>query len=89
MIRSSLHCIKSPNRISLIIKFKNHNLIAVQNQTQVRIRIIYDSILQRCANSARGCIQMAITIGLVIENVRMSRGWKAELVAYAICWSYF
>ncbi len=47
MIRLSLHCIKSPDQRSLIIKFKNHNLTAVRNQVQ--IRIIYDSILQQSA----------------------------------------
>jgi hypothetical protein len=31
MIKSRLHCIKSPNQRSLIIKFKNHNLAAIRN----------------------------------------------------------
>jgi hypothetical protein len=35
-------------------------------------------------NSARGCIQMAITAAVVTENVCMSRHWKAKLVAYII-----
>jgi hypothetical protein len=33
-------------------------------------------------NSARGCIQMAVTAAVVTENVHMSRRWKAEPVAY-------
>jgi hypothetical protein len=36
-------------------------------------------------NSARGCIQMAITTAVVTKNVRMSRRWKTELVVYGIC----
>jgi hypothetical protein len=36
-------------------------------------------------NSARGCIQTALTTAVVTENVHMSRHWKAELVAYGIC----
>jgi hypothetical protein len=36
-------------------------------------------------NSARGCIQMAITAAVVTEKVRMSRRWKAELEIYRIC----
>jgi hypothetical protein len=63
-----LHCIKSPNQISLIIKFKSHNLSVVQ----IRIRIVYDSVLRQSANSARDCIQMAVTIVVVTENMRIS-----------------
>jgi hypothetical protein len=36
-------------------------------------------------NSARGCIQTAVTSAVVTENVRVSRRWKAESVAYGIC----
>jgi hypothetical protein len=36
-------------------------------------------------NSAPGCIKTAITALVVTENVRVSRRWKAELVAYGIC----
>jgi hypothetical protein len=36
-------------------------------------------------NSARGCIQMAVTSDVVTENVCVSRRWKAESVAYEIC----
>jgi hypothetical protein len=36
-------------------------------------------------NSACGCIQTAVTAAVVTKNVRMSRRWKDELVAYAIC----
>jgi hypothetical protein len=35
-------------------------------------------------NSARGCIQMAITATVVTKNMRMSWCWKDELVAYGI-----
>jgi hypothetical protein len=31
-----------------------------------------------------GCIQMIVTVATVIENVCISRCWKAELVAYGI-----
>jgi hypothetical protein len=58
--------------------FKNHNLATVQ----IRIRIIYDSVLQQPANSTRGYIQIDVTVVAVTKNVRMSRCWKAELVAY-------
>jgi hypothetical protein len=34
MIRSSLHCIESPNPRSLTIKFKNHNLTAVRTKVK-------------------------------------------------------
>jgi hypothetical protein len=36
-------------------------------------------------NSARGCIQRAVTTAVVTKNVCMSRCWKDELVAYGIC----
>jgi hypothetical protein len=36
-------------------------------------------------NSACGCIQTAVTAIVVTENVRMSRRWKSESVAYGIC----
>jgi hypothetical protein len=36
-------------------------------------------------NSARGCIQTAVTAAVFTENVRMSRRWKAESVVYGIC----
>jgi hypothetical protein len=35
-------------------------------------------------NSACGCIQMAVTAAVVTKNVRMSRRWKVESVAYGI-----
>jgi hypothetical protein len=36
-------------------------------------------------NSARGCIKIAVTAVVVTENVRVSRYWKSESVAYGIC----
>jgi hypothetical protein len=36
-------------------------------------------------NSVRGCIQMTVTPAVVTKNMRMSRRWKVELVAYGIC----
>jgi hypothetical protein len=36
-------------------------------------------------NSARGYIQTAVTSAVVTKNVRVSRRWKAESVAYGIC----
>jgi hypothetical protein len=36
-------------------------------------------------NSTRGCIKIAVTTAVVTKNVRMTRRWKAELVAYGIC----
>jgi hypothetical protein len=36
-------------------------------------------------NSARGCIKVAVTAAVLTENVRVSRRWKAESVAYGIC----
>jgi hypothetical protein len=36
-------------------------------------------------NSARGRIQTAVTAAVVSKNVRMSRRWKTELVAYENC----
>jgi hypothetical protein len=36
-------------------------------------------------NSARGCIQMAVTAVVVTKNVCMSMCWKAESVTYGIC----
>jgi hypothetical protein len=35
-------------------------------------------------NSARGCIQTVVTTVVVTENVRMSRRWKDESMAYGI-----
>jgi hypothetical protein len=32
-----------------------------------------------------GCIQTAVSVATVTENVCMGRRWKAELVAYRIC----
>jgi hypothetical protein len=36
-------------------------------------------------NSARDCVKIAITATVVTENVRVSRRWKDESVAYGIC----
>jgi hypothetical protein len=36
-------------------------------------------------NSTCGCIQTAATAAVDTHNVRMSRRWKAESVAYGIC----
>lgn len=36
-------------------------------------------------NSARDCVKTAVTAAVVTENVRVSRRWKAESVAYGIC----
>jgi hypothetical protein len=36
-------------------------------------------------NSARSCVKIAVTAAVVTENVRVSRRWKAESVAYGIC----
>jgi hypothetical protein len=36
-------------------------------------------------NSARGCVKIAVTAAVVTKNVRVSRRWKAESVAYGIC----
>jgi hypothetical protein len=36
-------------------------------------------------NSARDCIQTAVTSAVVTKNVRVSRRWKTESVAYGIC----
>jgi hypothetical protein len=36
-------------------------------------------------NPACGCVKTAVTAAVVTENVRVSRQWKAESVAYGIC----
>jgi hypothetical protein len=36
-------------------------------------------------NSTRGCVKTAVTAAVVTENVRVSRHWKGESVAYGIC----
>jgi hypothetical protein len=36
-------------------------------------------------NSACGCVKIDVTAVVVTENVRVSRRWKAESVAYGIC----
>jgi hypothetical protein len=36
-------------------------------------------------NSARDCIKTVVIVAVVTENVRVSRRWKAESVAYGIC----
>jgi hypothetical protein len=36
-------------------------------------------------NSAHGCIKTDVTAAVVTKNVRVSRRWKAESVAYGIC----
>jgi hypothetical protein len=36
-------------------------------------------------NSACDCVKTAVTVAVVTENVRVSRRWKAESVAYGIC----
>jgi hypothetical protein len=36
-------------------------------------------------NSAHGCIKTAVTAVVVTENVRVSKRWKDESVAYGIC----
>ena len=36
-------------------------------------------------NSARSCVKTAVTTAVVTENMRVSRRWKAESVAYGIC----
>jgi hypothetical protein len=36
-------------------------------------------------NSARGCVKTAVTAAVVTGNMRVSRRWKADSVAYEIC----
>jgi hypothetical protein len=36
-------------------------------------------------NPARGCIKTVVTSAVVTENMRVSRRWKDESVAYGIC----
>jgi hypothetical protein len=36
-------------------------------------------------NSTRDCIKTAVTAAVVIENMRVSRCWKDDSVAYGIC----
>jgi hypothetical protein len=40
--------------------------------------LFYDNMLY----SARGCIEMVVTVAMVTENMCLGRCWKAELVAY-------
>jgi hypothetical protein len=47
MIRSSLHCIKLPNQINLIVSFKVTNLTTVCNGAEVQT--IDDSVLRQSA----------------------------------------
>jgi hypothetical protein len=59
------------------------NIILANSKTMSKSELftilIYDNLL----NSTRDCIQMVVTISVVIENVCMSsRHWKAEQVAY-------
>jgi hypothetical protein len=73
-----LHCIKSPDQRSLITSLKVIILPLSKTKSESFMILFYGNPL----NSARGYIQMAITIVVVIKNVCMSRHWKDELVAY-------
>jgi hypothetical protein len=72
--------IKSPNQINLIIKFKSHNLHC-PNPWQV-FKPFVKPILSNPPNCACCCVQMAVTIAEIIENVCLSRRQKAEHVTY-------
>jgi hypothetical protein len=77
-----LHCIKSPDQISLITSLKVIilPLYETKSESELFTILFYGDPL----NSTRGCIKMVVTVTAVTKTVCMSRHWKAELVAYGI-----
>jgi hypothetical protein len=79
-IRSCLHIMLLPYPSSKTAILKIIISPLSKSKSESFVIPFYDSPL----NSAHSCIQIAITIVVVTENVCMSRRWKAELVAYRI-----
>jgi hypothetical protein len=79
-VRSS--CIAS-NHLNKKLKNKLKVVISPLSETESKSFTIpfYGNPL----NSARGCIKTAVPTVVVTKNVRVSRRWKAESVAYGIC----
>jgi hypothetical protein len=77
-----LHCIKSPNQPSLLIKLKiiTSPLFETKFESESFTILFYSSSLTLHV----GYIQMIVNVPIVTKNVCMSRHWKAELVAYEI-----
>jgi hypothetical protein len=78
-----LYCIKSPEQKKLNNKLK----VAISLLPKIKPEFesftipFYGDPL----NSTRGCVKTAVTASVVTENVRVSRRWKTESLAYGIC----
>jgi hypothetical protein len=79
--RVALHQVTWSKKLNNKLKVIIPPLSETKSKSKSFTILFYDDPL----NSARGCIQMVVTAAVVTENMRMSRRWKAELVAYGFC----
>jgi hypothetical protein len=79
MVRSS--CIAS-NHLNKKLNNKLKVVISPLSETESESFTI--PFYRNPLNSARGCIKTAVTAVVVTENMRVSRRWKDESVAYGI-----
>jgi hypothetical protein len=82
MVRSSaLHQVTWTKKLNSKLKVAISPLSEIEPESESFTIPFYGDPL----NSARGCVKTAVTTVVVTENVRVSRRWKAESVAYGIC----
>jgi hypothetical protein len=78
---SALHEITLTKKLSNKLKVAISPLSEIKPESESFTILFYGDTL----NSARGCIQTTVTSVVVTENMRVSRRWKSESVAYGIC----
>jgi hypothetical protein len=76
-----LHQVTGTKNLNNKLKVVISPLSEIKPEPESFTILFYDDPL----NSARGCVKTAVTAAVVTENVRVSRHWKAESVAYGIC----
>jgi hypothetical protein len=80
MVRSS--CIASNH---LNKKLNNNLKVVISPLSETESKLFTIPFYGNPLNSAHGCFKTAVTVVMVTKNVRVSRRWKPESVAYGIC----
>jgi hypothetical protein len=79
--RVALHQVIWPKKLNNKLKVAISPLSEIKPESESFTIPFYSDPL----NSTRSCVKTAVTTTVVTKNVRMSRSWKAESVAYGIC----
>ena len=79
--RVALHQVTWTKKLNNKLKVATSSLSEIKSESESFTIPFYGDPL----NSARDCVKTAVTAAVVTENVRVSRRWKAESVAYGIC----